>query len=108
MAIFTPDTKLKCPVGGEEWPARDYKSVVDATAPKQTPKTVKFWCPSQHDFTLARALRAGMFTEGQAAIMIAAAQEAAQEFQRAMKEKDKDGLQKLLDSNRALLGEKEG
>lgn len=74
---------LRCPVGDEEWPAESFKCVVDAYKGTQGPGTIHFTCPAHHDFTLARAIRAKMFTRGQAKRLIAKAQEFADRFNAA-------------------------
>ena len=57
---------LKCPIGGEEWPATSIKSTLDTASERLTDGCITFQCPSNHFFTLSRALRAGIFTRAQA------------------------------------------
>jgi hypothetical protein len=56
---------LRCPVGGEEWPAECYKSLIDLYAERFQYRNIHFHCPSNHDFTLRKAVNSGMFTEEQ-------------------------------------------
>lgn len=76
---------LKCPVGGEEWPATSYKSWIDATSEVQRPGTIHIYCPAGHSFTLAKAMRGKekMFTRKQATNLVANAQRLADKFHAA-------------------------
>lgn len=74
---------LRCPVGDEEWPATSFKAVVDATHEIQRPGTIHLSCPAGHSFTLAKAVRAKMFTRGQAKRLVAIAQGFADRFNAA-------------------------
>jgi hypothetical protein len=56
---------MKCPVGGEEWPAMSYKSLIDLYADKFQYRNIHFSCPAGHDFTLRKAVNSGMFTQEQ-------------------------------------------
>lgn len=57
---------IKCPIGGEEWPATSFKSRLDTTSKKFTYRCITFQCPANHFFTLSKAFREGMFTRHQA------------------------------------------
>ncbi len=73
---------LKCPIGGEEWPATEFKSRIDATKKKQTPSTIAFFCPADHCFNLKKAMASGMFTKDQGRRLLAAAEEHVAAYRR--------------------------
>lgn len=73
---------LKCPVGGEEWPATEFKTFVDAMKKKQTPSTITFFCPADHCFKLKQAMASGMFTKDQERRLLAAAERHAAAYRR--------------------------
>ncbi len=73
---------LKCPIGGEEWPATSLKSTLDTTSEKLTYRCITFQCPSNHFFTLSKALRAGTFTRDQANRLLEIAAKAIEKYRK--------------------------
>ena len=61
---------LKCPVGGEEWPATSYKSLTDLFPDELQYRNIHFSCPGGHGFTLRKAVNSGMFTKEQGEKML--------------------------------------
>jgi len=61
---------MRCPEGGEEWPTTSYKSTYDTGFAKFTGRCIKFHCPSNHYFTLTKAVKTGMLTVAQARRLI--------------------------------------
>ena len=84
-----PPLTLRCP-RGEEWPTTSFTQTIAYKEDIQTHDTILFYCPAGHDFTLKRAVKAGMFTPEQALTMIAEAQrrlpETRKEAKRLMRE----------------------
>ncbi|KKM73003.1 hypothetical protein LCGC14_1414820 [marine sediment metagenome] len=76
---------LKCPVGGEEWPATSYKARVDMSGKRITPMRVVFHCSMNHCFSLRNALDARMFTEKQGKKILDGARVATRNWQEARK-----------------------
>lgn len=66
---------LRCPVGGEEWPATEFKCDLDLTPTLIMPRHIHFLCPADHFFSLARAVREKKFTKEQCEKIVAAARE---------------------------------
>ena len=71
---------MKCPVGGEDWPATGYKSVIDLYADPLQYRNIHFHCPSNHDFTLRKAVNGGMLTKEQGERMLELAKREVAKF----------------------------
>lgn len=71
---------MKCPIGGEEWVAHQFRSFITGVAPKQTARTIHFTCPAGHWFSLGEAVRAGMFTRKQKEQIVAQARELHEKY----------------------------
>jgi len=70
---------LKCPVGGEEWPATGFQCTID-NQENITPRNIHFHCPANHYFTLRQALTAETFTPEQGKRILEAARKQKAEF----------------------------
>jgi hypothetical protein len=87
---------MKCPIGGEEWPATSYKSTYDTIPEKFTGKCMKFQCPGDHFFTLTKAVSTGMLTKAQGNRLIRIGRKEVEEYRKLNPAQQAQLLEKKL------------
>lgn len=71
---------LKCPIGGEEWPATSYNTSTESGLDRLMKKHIHFSCPAEHYFTLSAAAKSKMFTPDQVARILKQAEKTAAKY----------------------------
>ncbi|MBI1971425.1 MAG: hypothetical protein HYS52_01080 [Candidatus Wildermuthbacteria bacterium] len=81
---------LQC-IGGEEWPATSFSSFLDLKVDSVSETTITFSCPLGHSFTLAQAIKKGIFTKEVAQRLLLIAQERFKKGRAEYEERTREG-----------------